>query len=78
MKLSEAYHCIFILPLLSFPFSRDFLTIWKRTKMINMKEEEEENDNEDDDEWANISENERIFNSERIFVAKEYEHLLEE
>lgn len=82
VKLSETYHCILTLPLLSFPFSRDFLTVWKRTRVINMKQEDQnhdndnDNDDQDEDEWADIPDNERIFDSNKCFVVKGYEHLL--
>jgi hypothetical protein len=34
-RLYKNYHCVFSLPLESSPFSRDFITVWKRTVMFN-------------------------------------------
>lgn len=86
VKLSEHYHCVLVHPLLSFPFSRDFLTVWKRTVTINMKEEDRQRDAEeggegeeesDDDEWADIPITERLFNQSQTITTPAYRHLLE-
>jgi hypothetical protein len=90
VKLSEFYHCVLVHPLLSFPFSRDFLTVWKRTVTINMKGQEQhqqqdaeeegegggEESDEEDDEWADIPASERLFNQSQTIVTPAYRHLL--
>jgi hypothetical protein len=49
-RLYADYHCVLSLPLESFPFSRDFLTVWKRTVMFDAKEMEFLGDTGSDDE----------------------------
>lgn len=39
-RLYADYHCVLTLPLESFPFSRDFLTVWKRTVMFDAQDME--------------------------------------
>ncbi len=78
VKLSELYHCVISIPLPSFPFSRDFLTVWKRTLVISMKESEENpEDDADEDEWADIPQEERLFNDTKEYAAKGFEAILE-
>jgi hypothetical protein len=55
VKLSEQFHMVLALPLTSFPFGRDFLTVWKRTRVISMAGveidgEEEEGEGEGGDQ----------------------------
>ena len=35
VTLSEEFHCILSASLPRFPFSRDYITVWKRTKWIH-------------------------------------------
>jgi hypothetical protein len=72
---------VLVHPLLSFPFSRDFLTVWKRTVTISMKEprgeeeQETEGGEEDEDEWADIPSTERLFDHEKTVTTAAYQHL---
>ena len=36
-RLYTDYHCVLSIPLESFPFSRDFFTVWKRTAIFDAK-----------------------------------------
>lgn len=47
-RLFKDYHCVLTMPLESFPFSRDFLTVWKRTVMFDAKDMEFEDDSDDE------------------------------
>jgi len=58
-RLYADYHCVLTLPLESFPFSRDFLTVWKRTVLFDAQDMEfdeaggsggEGSDEEDEDD----------------------------
>lgn len=42
----------------------------------NTNEDEKNAENDDDDEWANIPNNERLFNNENTIVTPAYSHLL--
>eukprot|EP00981_Chlorochromonas_danica_P014987 scaffold9796_cov154-Ochromonas_danica.AAC.10 len=50
VALLEAFHCVLVKPLLSFPFAKDCLSVWKRTRFVPgrsvtlCEEEEEEED----------------------------------
>lgn len=78
LLLFENYHCILIKKNYCFPFSNDYLTIWKKTIYINgfsnqLQNFEDNNDNNDDnnndtnndlDLWKNIPKDEQLnFNS---------------
>lgn len=43
-RLYADYHCVLTLPLQSFPFSRDFLTVWKRTVLFDAQDMEFDDD----------------------------------
>ena len=67
--LTEEFHCILIADLkLSFPFSGDTISVWKRTEWIKGLDEsdeednDEDNDNDDDDDnlWASVKYEERL------------------
>jgi hypothetical protein len=49
-RLYSDYHCVLTLPLVSFPFSRDFLTVWKRTVMFDAQNMEFDDDNDGDED----------------------------
>lgn len=53
MKLSEQFHMVLALPLTSFPFGRDFLTVWKRTRIISMAGVEMDDDGQGEEEEDN-------------------------
>eukprot|EP00602_Paraphysomonas_sp_CaronLab_P008966 CAMPEP_0185021082 /NCGR_PEP_ID=MMETSP1103-20130426/3744_1 /TAXON_ID=36769 /ORGANISM="Paraphysomonas bandaiensis, Strain Caron Lab Isolate" /LENGTH=282 /DNA_ID=CAMNT_0027552379 /DNA_START=23 /DNA_END=871 /DNA_ORIENTATION=+ len=64
VKLSEFYHCVASVPLVSFPFSRDYLTVWKRTKILSMVDEVVEGEEEaEKDEWKDIPKSEALMSS---------------
>lgn len=48
VELMASFHCLLTLSLPGFPFSRDCLTVWKRTKWVTGRS------GEDDDCWADI------------------------
>jgi hypothetical protein len=56
IQLMQDFHCILLAELPRFPFSRDCISVWKRTKIVpgrNLpppEEEEDDNDEEQDDE----------------------------
>lgn len=56
-KLYKDYHCVLSLPLESFPFSRDFLTIWKRTEIFSAKGMDFEGDGGNDNDSKDRQEN---------------------
>ena len=67
VALAEQFHCVLIKKLPSFPFSNDYLTVWKRTSFImgHCNElaagSEEENGGKDAlDLWASIPRDEQI------------------
>ena len=47
IELSEKFHCVIKAEIPRFPFSNDFLTVWKRTNFIQIFDgDESSNDNE--------------------------------
>jgi len=72
VALAESFHCLLETRLPHFPFSKDCITVWKRTEYVQGKsaflntqeeeeeEEEEEGSNGDDDTWAAIPWEERL------------------
>ncbi len=85
MKLAENFHCILGVRLENFPFSNDYITVWKRTSIYNANQlpdtdigsdsnnEVSSEDNDDEkDEWARIPKSERL----DFFCAPCTRHLL--
>lgn len=76
VRLYEEFHCLLVADLPRFPFSRDSISVWKRTKWVNTGESCEVNDQDDvvrpvkrkygdeyrdeDTLWASIPPEERI------------------
>lgn len=60
VALAEDFHCILITPLPRFPFSNDYLTVWKRTRWVLGKEHALGTDTQGLDMWASIPPEERL------------------
>jgi len=63
--LNEEFHCLLIADLkLTFPFSGDNISVWKRTEWVKgldeIDDEESDNDNDNDNLWASVSAQERL------------------
>lgn len=53
MALMSEYNCVLVAEMPAFPFSRDCISVWKRTEWVRGKESiemEMNEDNDDDDE----------------------------
>lgn len=87
VALAEDFHNVLTVQLPSFPFGRDYLSVWKRTEYVDIDEEDysrslsflnprseddEENAEEGADCWADIPEDEQITD----FAAPAFQKLL--
>ena len=82
VTLAEKFHNVLAVQLPSFPFGRDYLSVWKRTEFVDIDEEDysrsksvsEGNESEEPvaDTWADIPNEERIVD----FAAPAFRHLL--
>lgn len=50
VALAERFHCILCVPIPSFPFSQDYLTVWKRTSFFVRDDDHDDGDHADDEE----------------------------
>jgi hypothetical protein len=68
VALCEAFHCVLVVPLVSFPFARDCLSVWKRTQCVAGRS------GAASDEWKDVPPEERL---PLQIVAPAYKHLLQ-
>eukprot|EP00607_Mallomonas_marina_P004720 CAMPEP_0182429438 /NCGR_PEP_ID=MMETSP1167-20130531/28902_1 /TAXON_ID=2988 /ORGANISM="Mallomonas Sp, Strain CCMP3275" /LENGTH=259 /DNA_ID=CAMNT_0024613141 /DNA_START=207 /DNA_END=986 /DNA_ORIENTATION=+ len=59
VKLSQLFHCLLYVRLPSFPFSNDYLSVWKRSRVISADNNESEEEQEPD-LWRHIPPDERL------------------
>lgn len=90
VSLMSDFHCVLVAELPAFPFSRDCISVWKRTDFVRGKESidaefgldpdddgkdtEGDGDSEEDDSWASVPVSERLPVTR---AAKDFQHLLE-
>lgn len=82
VALAEKFHNVLTVQLPTFPFGRDYLSVWKRTEFVDINEEDysrsisasEGNESEEAvaDTWADIPAEEQIVD----FAAPAFQHLL--
>jgi hypothetical protein len=48
VELAKRFHCLLVAELPRFPFSRDCISVWKRTRVVLGKEDDCDSDGDDD------------------------------
>lgn len=90
VSLMSDFHCVLVAELPAFPFSRDCISVWKRTDFVrgkesidaefgsspddDGKEDEVDSDSAEDDAWASVPVSERLPVTR---AAKDFQFLLE-
>lgn len=90
VSLMSDFHCVLVAELPAFPFSRDCISVWKRTNFVRGKESidaefglcpdhdekegEVDGDSENDDAWASVPISEKLPVTR---AAKDFQYLLE-
>jgi hypothetical protein len=81
--LAEQFNCVITAKLPGFPFSEDYITVWSRSKFIEIEESDDDDDDDDDDDaeedvdpliWRVIARDEALPDLTR--ASPKYQHLL--
>ena len=80
IALQETYHCVLMHQLPCYPFSQDYITVWKKSEWIEglpleSDEEEEGDDAVEDATWRSIPSDELL--PLRNVAAAKFKHLLD-
>ena len=76
LALLETYHCVLVHQLPCYPFSRDCISVWKKSEWVEaLPSEDEDEDAPEDTVWKSIPQDE-ILPINNIAAAK-YKHLLD-
>lgn len=60
LSLSEEFHCLLMVKLPRFPFANDYLSVWKRTKWVEVDDEEDSDESDSDTSDSEVDEEEEM------------------